>query len=176
MGRKVSRIAATLAAVATFSIAATPALARDRWGGGNWGRHYKHDRVDAGDIFAGVLIIGAIAAIASASSKAKKAERQVEPEPRYPSDDYQRGNPGNSGNYGGDDRPEWREGTGIDSAVNRCRDEVSRGNTRIDSVDSVARDGDGWRVQGKATGGAGFSGTVDGDGRIRNVNIDGRAI
>ena len=69
MGRKVSRIAATLAAVATFSIAATPALARDRWGGGDWGRHYRHDRVDAGDIFAGVLIIGAIAAIASASSK-----------------------------------------------------------------------------------------------------------
>lgn len=173
MVSKVSRVAATLAAVATFSIAATPALARDRWGGGNWGRHYKHDRVDAGDIFAGVLIIGAIAAIASASSKAKKEQRQVEPEPRYPDNDYQRGNPGS---YGNDDRPEWREGTGIDSAVNRCRDEVSRGTTRVDTVESVAREGDGWRVQGRATGGGAFSCTVDGDGRIRNVSIDGRAI
>lgn len=173
MGRKVSRIAATLAAVATFSIAATPALARDRWGGGDWGRHYRHDRVDAGDIFAGVLIIGAIAAIASASSKAKKEQRRAEPEPVYPDGDYQRGN---SGNYGTDDRPEWREGTGIDSAVNRCRDELSRGSARVDTVESVARDGDGWRVQGRATGGAEFSCTVDGEGRIRNVNIDGRAI
>lgn len=173
MGRKVSRMAAVLAGAAALSMVATPALARDRWGGGNWGRHYNHDRVDAGDIFAGVLIIGAIAAIASASSKSKKEPRPVEPDPRYPDTDYQRGN---SGNYGADDRPEWREGTGIDSAVNRCRDEVSRGSTRIDTVDSVARDGDGWRVQGTATGGAAFSCTVDGDGRIRNVNIDGRAI
>lgn len=173
MGRRVSRIAATLAAVATFSIAATPALARDRWGGGNWGRHYRHDRVDAGDIFAGVLIIGAIAAIASAANKAKKEQRPVEPEPRYPDDGYR---PGGSGNYGADDRPEWREGTGIDSAVNRCRDEVSRGDTRIDSVESVSREGDGWRVEGRATGGNTFSCTVDGDGRIRNVNIGGRAI
>lgn len=173
MGRKVSRIAATLAAIATFSIAATPALARDRWGGGNWGRHYRHDRVDAGDIFAGVLIIGAIAAIASAANKSKQEPRRVDPEPRYPDNDYR---PGDSGSYGADDRPEWREGTGIDSAVNRCRDEVSRGKTRIDSVESVSREGDGWRVEGRATGGAAFSCTVDGDGRVRNVNVGGRAI
>ena len=53
---------------------------------------------------------------------------------------------------------------------------VSRGNTRIDSVENVSREGDGWRVEGRATGGAAFSCTVDSDGRIRNVNIDGRAI
>lgn len=173
MGRRVSRVAATLAAVATFSVAATPALARDRWGGGNWGRHYRHDRVDAGDIFAGVLIIGAIAAIASAANKSRQEQRRVEPEPRYPDNDYQAGE---SGSYGADDRPEWREGNGIDSAVNRCRDEVSRGSTRIDTVESVSREGDGWRVEGRASGGGAFSCTVDGDGRIRNINIDGRAI
>lgn len=173
MGRRVSRVAATLAAVATFSVAATPALARDRWGGGNWGRHYRHDRVDAGDIFAGVLIIGAIAAIASAANKSRQEQRRVEPEPRYPDNDYRAGE---SGSYGADDRPEWREGNGIDSAVNRCRDEVSRGSTRIDTVESVSREGDGWRVEGRASGGGAFSCTVDGDGRIRNINIDGRAI
>ncbi len=69
------RSAAVLASLASLALAATPALARDRWGGwgGGWGRH--HDRVDAGDVLAGVLIIGGIAAVASAASKAARDRR-----------------------------------------------------------------------------------------------------
>lgn len=45
------------------------------------GRHH-HDRVDAGDVLAGILIIGGIAAIASAASNNK--QKRAEPEYRYP--------------------------------------------------------------------------------------------
>ena len=171
MTGKFKRVATTLALAATASLAATPAMARG-WGGG-WGGQYRHhDRVDGGDILAGILIIGGIAAIASAANKASKQRpdqgdyreplpRQRDEAPRYGRDD---------------DRPEWREGTGIDGAINRCIDEVNRGKTRVGEVDSVNRDADGWRIAGTTTGNGNFSCMIDRDGRIRNVNIDGRAI
>lgn len=176
MTRKVSRSAAVLAGAAALSMMATPAMARDRgwgWGGGwggGWGRHHD-DGIDAGDVLAGILIIGGIAAIASAASNGSKTKRS-QPEYRYPDPQPQQ----QQREYGNDSRPQWNEGTGINGAVNRCMDEVSRGNTRVDTVDSVNRDGDGWRVQGRANGGGAFSCSVDAEGRIRNVSIDGHAI
>lgn len=173
---KKSRIATVLASLAVVSLAAPPAMANHRnWG--SWGRH--RDRVDAGDVIAGILILGGIAAVASAASKNKRRDQEY----RYPANNYPQ-RERTSGDYAEDrderdDRSErqgWREGTGIDDAINRCMDEVSRGSTKIEEVDSVNRDGDGWRVQGRTDGGGNFSCTVDGDGRIRNVNIDGRAI
>lgn len=166
-----SRLAAILAGAAAFSMMATPAMAHDRgWGGwGGWGRH--HDDIDAGDVLAGILIIGGIAAIATAASNSGKAKHSV-PDYRYPEPSQRNTSRG----YGDDNRPQWNDGSGINGAVNRCIDEVSRGRSGVDSVDSVNRDGDGWRVQGRADGGGTFSCTVDGDGRIRNINIDGRAI
>lgn len=163
---KFKRSAALAALAASLSMAATPAMARG-WGG--WGGHYRHhDRVDGGDVLAGILIIGGIAAIASAASKASKQRDYREPEPRY-RDEGQR--------YGNDeDRPEWREGTGIDSAINRCIDEVNHGRTRVGEVESVNRDAGGWRVAGTTTGNGTFSCTIDRDGRIRNVNVNGQAI
>lgn len=173
MTRKFSRTAAVLASAAAFSMMATPAMARDRgWGGGwggGWGRH--HDDIDAGDVLAGILIIGGIAAIASAASSGSKNKRSNpqyrDPPPPPPQD---------SRDYGNDTRPQWNEGSGINGAVNHCIDEVSRGKSSVDSVDSVNREGDGWRVQGRASGGSAFTCTVDGDGRIRQVSIDGHAI
>ena len=165
------RIAVALALTAAASTAATPAMAR------GWGGQYRHhDRVDGGDILAGILIIGGIAAIASAASNAKKA-RPSQGDYREPLPRQREAAPG----YGRDDnRPEWREGTGegggIDSAINRCIDEVNRGKTRVGEVDSVNRDASGWRVAGTTTGNGNFSCMIDRDGRIRNVNIDGQAI
>ncbi len=183
MTRKTSRTAAVLAGAAALSMLATPALARDRgWGGGwggGYGRHHN-DGVSAGDVLAGVLIIGGIAAIASAASKNKQRTQAPEyRDPEYRGPDYRgpdyRGN--DARDYGqGDERPEWRDGAGIDTAVNRCVDEVSRGDSRADRVESVNRDGDGWRVQGRTASGGTFACAIDGDGRIRTVNIDGRAI
>lgn len=170
MTDKFKRSAAALALAASFSMMATPAMARSGWGG--WGGgHRHHDRVDGGDILAGILIIGGIAAIASAASKSKKDRDQREyrndpPQYREDSRDY----------AGADDRPEWRGGNGIDTAVNRCIDEVNRGRDRVGEIDSVNRDADGWRIAGTTTGNGNFTCTIDRDGRIRNVNVDGRAI
>ena len=175
MGRFTSFAARTLASAAAVSMMATPALARG-WGGGwggDWGHRRHHDGVDAGDVIAGVLILGTIAAIASAASKPKQPQQQRYPQQDYPQQSY----PQQGGSYGNgaDPRPEWHEGGGINDAVNRCIDEVSRGNTRIDAVDSVNRDGEGWRVQGRAANGGAFACSVDGQGRIRSITIDGRA-
>ncbi|WP_379479430.1 hypothetical protein [Novosphingobium aquiterrae] len=153
-------------------MAATPALARDRWGGGwggGWGHH--HDRVDAGDIFAGILIIGGIAAIASAASKAGKDRRD---DRRYPEDrDYRGGDYRDAptrDTYGSS----YNNGD-MNDAVNRCIDEVNRGSQRVDSVDGAERDGNGWRVRGRVGSNSQFTCAVDGEGRIRQVSIDGHA-
>ncbi|MEQ1541276.1 MAG: hypothetical protein ABL926_03385 [Novosphingobium sp.] len=176
MSRTFIRSGAVLASAAALAMAATPAMARDwGWGGGNWG-HRHHDRVDAGDIFAGILIIGGIAAIASAASKSSKNSKnsRTRTEPPYPEDRAYRGGE-TGGGYAGDSRPEWNERSGINSAINRCMDEIDRGKTRVESVDSVARDGEGWRVQGRADGSGSFTCVIDGEGRIREISINGRA-
>lgn len=177
MTRKFSRGAAVLAGAAVLSMVATPAMARPRGWGGGWGGgwgHRHHDGIDGGDVLAGILIIGGIAAIASAASNSSNSKaRRAEPEYRYPEPPVRQDQRGYAGN---DDRPQWSEGTGINGAVNRCIDEVSRGKTGVDTVDSVNRDGEGWRVQGRVTSGDSFTCSVDGDGRIRQAAIAGRAI
>ena len=53
-----SRTAASLAALAAFSMTATPVFAR---GYDRWGRHHHHHRnngIDGGDVLAGLLIVG----------------------------------------------------------------------------------------------------------------------
>ena len=208
MNAKFSRSAAALLLAAALSMAATPALARDRnWGGGNWGGgwgHRHHDRVDAGDVIAGVLILGGIAAIASAASNSKKAKRersrdyrypdQSYPSQSYPSDSYpQRDDSADYGTETGrdyedgiresrdDQRDETRENAredsrGLDNAVNRCASEIERGDRRIDEIETVTREGDGWRISGRIEGGANFGCTVDRGGRVSNVNVSGRAL
>ncbi|MDE2412732.1 MAG: hypothetical protein KGM18_13260 [Sphingomonadales bacterium] len=185
MNNRLFRGAAMLASTAALSLAATPALARDpwggwgggRWGGGGWGGGWghHHDGVDAGDIFAGILIIGGIAAIASAASKANK-DRRVD-DRRYPDNRDYRGD-----DYRGESRDApGRDGYGaayngdMNDAVNRCIDEINRGRSRVDSVDGAERDGSGWRVRGRVNNNGQFSCAIDGDGRIRNVSIDGHA-
>ena len=168
----VRKSAAALALLASVSMAATPALARDR----SWGRH--HDRVDAGDVLTGILILGGIAAIAGAAGDSNKRQREREREQReqeqrdYRSDDRQ-----DSRDYAGSDdrRPEWNEGTGINSAIQRCTSEIERGNSRIADVEAVNKQGDGWRVEGRMAGGQTFACAVDRDGRIRSATVGGAA-
>lgn len=174
MTSPVSRTRACLAIAAAFAMTALPVAAQARgWDRGWGGRGHRHDGgVDAGDIFAGILILGGIAAIASAASKADKASRDrpaTQDLPPYPgSAPDQR--------YGAqDDRPVWREGRGLDSAVDGCASEIERSGNRVDTVDAVAREEQGWRVQGRVAGGKPFACTVDGDGRIRSLSVDGRA-
>ena len=178
MSTGISPKATALAAAAILSMAVAPAAAEARgsrggWGGG-WG-HGHRDRVDAGDIFAGILIIGGIAAIASAASRADR-DRKARTDPQ--GGDYRDNRDSRDGRepgYAGrDDRPVWQEGRGIDNAVNQCVGEVEH-SARVDSVESVNRDGDGWRVEGRVIGGRSFACAIGTDGRIRSTTIDGRA-
>ena len=169
-----SRPAAAVAIAAVLSLTATPALARGHWG------HYRHHRgggIDAGDVFAGLLVIGGIAAIASAASKSGRDSREArdedyrypQAEPRAQEDSYYvppAGDPEADDTYGS------RSGD-INGAVEDCVAEIERGDRRVDSVESVNREGEGWRVQGRSDRGD-FTCTVDRDGRVRDVNVGGQ--
>ncbi len=177
-----SRSAKLLAAATALSMVATPAFADRGWGGG-----YGHDRGndDTGAwVVGGIIGIGMIAAIASAASKSNRDREARNPDYRgddYRSndtwrsgdsqrDDYRYGNRSDDtrGSYSGADR-------GIDGAVDRCVSEVERGSTRVETVDSVNRDANGWRVAGRIAGGQSFDCSIDGQGRIRGVNVAGSA-
>jgi len=172
-----TRPAVATAIAATLAMVATPAMARGYGGYGGWGHHRHHDRIDGGDVLAGILIIGGIAAIASAASNSAKQKR--EQDYRYP-DDGPRDDSGRYGDYRERDERSgsstgYRSSDGLNAAVDRCVGEVERGERRVDTVDSVDRDGSGWRVAGRTNGGRDFACTVDGDGRIRSVTVDGSA-
>ncbi|MDF8335251.1 hypothetical protein [Novosphingobium cyanobacteriorum] len=82
---KAQWIGRSLAVAACLGMSASPALA-DGWRGhrGGWG-HHRHDRsIDAGDVFAGLLILGGIAAVASAISKKNPNRTRGEQAPPPP--------------------------------------------------------------------------------------------
>jgi hypothetical protein len=97
-------------------------------------RRWRHrDRVDAGDVIAGIGILAGIAIIADAASKADKRDRD---EPRY---EERR------------DEPPVYQDNDLGTAVNVCTDaaERSMGNgARVSEIRSVTREGEGWRVEG----------------------------
>ena len=168
MVRKTSRLAGAVAAAAAFSMVATPALARGgHWGG--WGKRYHHrhhDRIDTGDVLAGILILGGIAAVASAASKsARDGRERDDPHPdRREAPRY--GEPR--------DRAETGPGTAA-MAVDACAGEVERADRAIEAITSVEHEGEGWRVEGRVGSGRPFACSVADSGRIRSVTVDGRA-
>ncbi|WP_348631949.1 hypothetical protein [Pontixanthobacter sp. CEM42] len=111
----------TVAAGAMAMTSAAPAFARDR----------GHDKIDAGDVIAGAVILGGIAAILSSGKK-----------DRYRGDRY-------------DHRYDGRRGNG-ERAVERCiraaERDARRGGYRFADVTQI-RDVDrtryGWRVKGR---------------------------
>lgn len=106
--------------------------------------HRRHrDRIDGGDILAGILVIGGIAAIASAASKNSRDRR-------YEDRDYR------SDNQRYDDRrSDTRDDRGIrgmESAISACSNAAERQagrDARVSAIESVVRDGNGWRVEGE---------------------------
>lgn len=116
----------------------------------NHRRWRYRDRTDAGDVIAGIAIIGGIAAIASALDKSKRGDRYDD---RYRDTDYR-------SRYSSSD---------IDRAVDTCSSAVSR-DVRVDTVDNVSRVGDGWQVSGRLYNGEGFTCSVGRDGRIDRID------
>ncbi len=136
---------------------------RGGWGGGGGWRGHHHEDIDGGDILAGLLILGGIAVIASAASEgSKKNERAPY---SYP----------DQAGSGQSEPRDWGRSRAIDDAVDGCVSEVERSSARVDTVDAVNREGEGWRVSGRATSGAPFDCQIDGSGRIRSVTLDGHA-
>lgn len=122
-------------------------------------RHRHRNRVDAGDVIAGVLILGGIAAIASAASRNDRDRRYREREYRRDRNyDYRERR--DSSRYDG--------ARGIDRAVEMCVSRIER-NVRVNSVDSVDRTGEGWRVTGRLYNGESFNCSIGSDGRIEGV-------
>ncbi len=121
------------------------------------GYRRHRNRVDAGDVLAGVLIIGGIAAIASAASKNKRDRRYDDRDYRSDrrSDDRRYDN--RRDNRRDDRRSDSRgdRGTGaMDTAINVCSNAAERqagDDARVSEIQSVARDGEGWRVEGRLT-------------------------
>lgn len=131
-------------------------------------RHYR-DRVDAGDIIAGVLILGGIAAIAGAASNSDRRDRDYRsyPEPRsYPEDSRYRvpAEP-----YRGDYRSGSQSG-GMDRAVDMCVAEVDR-SSPVGTVDNASRTGEGWFISGELENGAPWACRIGNDGRISDVDV-----
>jgi hypothetical protein len=126
-----------------------------------WGRYRDRDRIDAGDVLAGVLILGTVAAIAGAA-KGNRDRVERAPPPPFPDDRYRY----RSGEYDSD-------GRGLDRAVDMCVDEIERGSDRVGTVDGANRNGEGWTVSGALDGGAGFTCRIDNMGRIRAIDIGG---
>jgi len=171
-------IAAAL--VASFVMATTPAHALDlprRAGrapiavdaGVSDAAHYRHYRrrnngIDAGDIIAGILVLGGIAAVASAASRDDDQPR------RYPADardaerdrDRQR------------ERGQSFESRGITRAVDMCVNEIERGRDRVAGVDEGLRNAEGWLVSGVLESGQGFTCRIGNDGRIDEINVGTR--
>lgn len=174
---RISRFASGLAMAAALSMTASPVLA-DGWGG----HGYHHDHDDTGWIVGGILGIGLIAAIAASSSNKAKREREA----RERDDDYRydedyrddRGshsyrNPGARYGNSRDDRPEYTGSSrNIDGAVDACVGAVERGNNaRVDTVDSVGREGGSWRIRGRVTDGRDFSCSVDGGLQVHETTL-----
>lgn len=131
-----------------------------------WRRYRHRDRIDAGDVLAGVLIIGGIAAIANAASNSSR-DRDYRDD-RYRNDYRHRSSDDRAYYRRGDSR--YTSGSGIDNAVNMCVGAIER-DVRVGSVDSVDRDASGWLVTGTIYNGDGFSCRIDGNGRVDGISF-----
>jgi len=159
-----TKLAAATSLAAAFSmLAATPADARERWG--RWGHR---DRVDAGDVIAGVLVLGTIAAIANSAKNNRERERTEGYPVPYPRDDerYRYRTPEGYGR---------NESRGMDRAADICAAEVERQAGRVGSVDGVNRNADGWQVSGELENGRAYSCWIGNDGRVSDVDVSDSA-
>lgn len=122
-----------------------------------WRRHRHRDRVDAGDVVAGVLVIGAIAALAGAFSGDGDDDRR---DRDYRDDDYR-----------DDYRADRYESSGVERAADMCVDQVERGDDRVEDVTQADRRADGWHVAGTLRDGESWTCWIDNNGRLRSVDF-----
>ncbi|WP_147417693.1 hypothetical protein [Sphingomonas cavernae] len=170
---RMHRIAAGAVIAALLATSTTPALARGPhrgWGNGGWGHGggWRHrDRVDAGDVIAGIIILGGIAAIASAASK----NRRPAPDSRYPEDQSQ-------------SRPATDdEDVAVETCARAAEARASEGglDARVREITTVDPADDGWEIAGvvetrdgyrtRYAGGRGFICAVR-HGQVEDITFD----
>ncbi len=111
--------------------------------------HRGHHRggIDGGDVLAGILVIGGIAAIASAASNNSRDRRYEDRDYRSEDQRYEDRSADTR------DNSDYDRGTGdMESAINACSSAAERQagrDARVSGIESVVRDGDGWRVEGE---------------------------
>ncbi len=144
---------ALLATAGAVLMTAVPAQAR----GGNWGR----DKIDAGDVIAGALIIGGIAAIASAASNDDGYRGGRYDDGRYEGGRYEndrgyrgRGHGGGYNSGYGEENGAYDRGNGSRWAVEQCISAAKRqasryGWARVTDVTSINRVRGGYEVRGR---------------------------
>jgi len=172
-----NRLAMSTALAAVFSIVTTPVLAAGipfpqpvhaavpAADTADHRRRHHGNGVDAGDIIAGVLVLGGIAAIASAAGNADRRDRDYReyPDPRpYPDGSSYR-TPAEPYRAGG-------QSGGMDRAVDICVAEVER-SASVGTVDNATRGGDGWFVSGETGNGAPWTCRIGNDGRISDIDV-----
>lgn len=186
MAFRPSKLASVAAIAAALSMTATPAAAAelprsanthvqvqtgdpgvasqygygryDRYG--RYGRHRHRDRgIDAGDVVAGVVVLGALAAIIG-SNRDRNRDRERYEERR---DQVRYDEP----------RDRGYDSRGIENAVDMCVAEIERYNDRVESVHEARRAPDGWHVAGTLDNGSGWDCQIDNDGRISDVVMGG---
>jgi hypothetical protein len=140
--KMVRSVTAAALAAAMLATSVTPAMAQGYPGGypgggyGNgWGRgdggyrqHRRHNGVSAGDVIAGVAILGVIAAIASSGSKRNR---------------------GNNDGYRGGINDE-------NQAADACAAAAERRGGQVTGVDNVYRTRDGYSVRGTLSSRGGY--------------------
>lgn len=146
---------------------------RHRWRRHGWYDYHRHRRVDAGDVIAGVLILGGIAAIANAASR-DRDYRYRDRDYRYRDYRDYRDRDDRYRDYRDDYRRDQRPArdSGLDSAVDQCVDRIER-DRRVETVDGVNRTSDGWVVVGDLASGVAFTCRIGNDGRIADIDYDG---
>lgn len=171
-----TKLSGTAAAVAALSLAATPAAALDlpvvaapaqvhtidaengapeeanQWR--RYRRHRHHDRgISAGDVVAGVVVLGALAAIIGSSNNDRDRYEPRRGDVRY-------------------DRDRDFGSRGIEGAVDMCVDEVEYRDNRVESVDGADRSASGWNVSGTLDSGERWTCFIDNGGQIRSIDYD----
>jgi hypothetical protein len=118
----------SMAALAMVAGAASPAAARPYWGGGYYGGYHRHGGGDAfGNFLLGAIVAGGAVAIASNAGK-NSGSRAI---PSRGIDDV---------------RGAGEDARAVASICSDAAESMAHG--KVLGVDSVGRDGDGWRVEG----------------------------
>lgn len=174
--KKFSAHSASAALIVTSFAGLGATSASAQWGYGGYygggyygGRHYRHrDRVDIGDIIGTVLVVGAVATVINQVGKIGEDDRRDRRYDRRDRRDDRRDDrryDRRSGDYDDRyddrdyapqrDRRDSRPGRGVQASEDRAADACSWAaegqageGARVDRINAVRADGNGWRVDG----------------------------